>query len=120
MSMRLTASLAIAREDEHRALEAADAVVKVAGAYPLLTWRGHLVVGAWNLQSRPVEMLAEAELVGAELWGKALDAARRSLGLPAYAVVDIDLVFPASLQTVRETHGPRRYTWRRLCSSPMT
>lgn len=104
------------QDDEERvlaALCAARTVLDLAGVPPTMAWRDHLAVGDWLGKHRPADMVAAAELEGAQLWALAVGAARRTLRLSDDVAVEIDLVPLPGTTMTPEAHGPTRYIWRR-------
>lgn len=102
--------------DEERvlaALDAARAVLDLAGMHPAMAWRDYLAVADWRRKHRPNHMIAAAEEEGAQLWMMALSAARRSLGMSDDEDIEIDLAQLPGLPPFPEAHGPSRYIWRR-------
>jgi hypothetical protein len=101
--------------DEHAALAALDAIRMICAlgsVEPLMAWRDHVALEAWQGGWPMDDMVSESEREGAALWESALVATRRALRLPLAARLDIELVFSDAMPT-SEQHGPDRYIWRR-------
>lgn len=101
--------------DERVALGALDAVriiCALGGVEPLMAWRDHVALEAWQSGWNADDMVSPAERAGAAVWGSALLATRRALDLPSDARLAIEFVFtqPSPLS---DQHGPERYVWRR-------
>lgn len=80
MLMRLVTTAAIAdAELALAALDAARAVLWLAGLCPAQALRDHMAVCTWHRLGRRGALIAEAEIEGHLAWEMALAAARRSL-----------------------------------------
>lgn len=118
--MRLVTTAAIAdAELALAALDAARAVLWLAGLCPAQALRDHMAVCTWHRLGRRGALIAEAEIEGHLAWEMALAPARRSLRIEDSAVLAIGLI-PLPGQPGRpDTHGPDRRLLRDHWSAEM-
>lgn len=109
MLMRLETTAAIADcERALAALDAARAVLWLAGLGPEQALRDHTAVCTWHWLGQPGALIAEAEIDGHLAWRMALAAARRSLHIEDSAELAIRLIPLPGLRERPEAHGPDR------------
>lgn len=101
--------------DEHIAVGALDAVriiCALGGVEPLMAWRDHVALEAWDDNGCFDDMVSTDEREGAAVWESALIATRRALKLPLGARLRIEVLLVGPSPN-SEQHGPDRYLWRR-------